>query len=135
MYNYSCQEGEASDLVIKTRFIKRRKTMLKTIKVIDNRDLKKVVYDKTFDSLDADPIVAIFGELKRKLETKYANAEVDSPIEFEAKIYETEDNEESEDYAVERYVGSSSYYYHPLVGLFLHKESCESAIEMYNDEF
>ena len=109
--------------------------MLKTIKVFDNSNNKKVVYDKTFDSLDADPIVAIFDELERKLDSKYSNVDVDSPIEFEAKFYETEDNEESEDYAIERYIGSSKYYYHPLVGLFLHKESCESAIEMYKEEF
>lgn len=109
--------------------------MLKTIKVFDNSNNKKVLYDKTFDSLDADPIVEIFDELERTLDSKYANLDVDSPIDFEAKFYETEDNEESEDYAVERYIGSSSYYYHPLVGLFLHKESCESAIEMYKEEF
>ena len=109
--------------------------MLKTIKVFDNSNNKKVVYDKTFDSLDADPIVAIFDELERKLDSKYSNVDVDSPIEFEAKFYETEDNEESEDYAVERYIGPSRYYYHPLVGLFLNKESCESAIEMYKEEF
>ena len=40
--------------------------MLKTIKVFNNNDNKKVVYDKTFDSCDADPIVAIFDELERK---------------------------------------------------------------------
>ena len=31
--------------------------MLKTIKVFDNSNNKKVVYDKTFDSWDADPFV------------------------------------------------------------------------------
>ena len=109
--------------------------MLKTIKIFDNSNNKKVGYDKTCDSLDADPIVEIFDELERRLDNKYTNVDVDSPIEFEAKFYETEDNEESEDYAIERYIGSSRYYYHPLVGLFLHKESCESAIEMYKEEF
>ena len=109
--------------------------MLKTIKIFNNSDNKKVVYDKTFDSCDADPIVEVFNELERELDRKYTNFEFDSIIELEAKFYETEDNEESEDYAVERYIGSSKYYYQPLVGLFLDMETCESAIEMYEEEF
>ena len=71
--------------------------MLKTIKVFDNSNTNIVVYDKTFDSLDADLIVAIFDELERQLDSKYSNVDVDSTIEFEAKFYETEDNEEFED--------------------------------------
>ena len=109
--------------------------MLKTIKIFDNSNNKKVVYDKTFDSWDVDPIDAIFDELERTLDHDYANVEIDSPIEFEAKFYETEDNEESEDYAVERYIGSEKYYCHPLAGIYFDKESCESAMEMYNEEF
>jgi hypothetical protein len=101
----------------------------KTIKITDYGNNNKVVYEGEFYSLDS-----IFDELDPKIYKSYNNVEITTPDEYDFTVYETEEDENEDDFAIERIAEVGSYWYHPFVGFYANKEDCQKAIEEVLEE-